>query len=74
MVHCVAVGCSSSSESGGKKETKDDSTVSFFQIPKEPTLRVVWLKNIKRKNLPSDTGKNITLCHLHFENDCFQVT
>ena len=66
MVYCVAVGCSSNSCS------KKAGSVSFFQLPKDAKLRATWLSKIKRKNLPKDSGRNITLCHLHFEQNCFE--
>ena len=65
MVHYVAVSCSS--------DTRGKDKVSFFRLPKGTgNLKKIWLQktfcheNDKRKE------ENIRLCHLHFEDECFE--
>ena len=58
MVHYVAVSCSS--------DTRGKDKVSFFRLPKGGNLKKIWLQKNKRKE------ENIRLCHLHFEDECFE--
>lgn len=62
MVYCAAFGCNSSSE----QKRKND--VSFYRLPKDETIRKIWISRLKRENLPKD----VRICHLHFEEQCFE--
>ena len=63
MVICVAVGCSSDTRFASGK-------ISFYKLPNDTNFKKQWLVNIKRDNLPSE--KHLSLCHIHFEDNCFQ--
>jgi hypothetical protein len=64
MVNCCAVGCSSNSKA------KSNKKISFYQLPRDKSLKKVWLAKIKRANLPRE--ENIKVCNLHFEESCFE--
>ena len=63
MVHCVAVDCVNNTRGGNKN-------ISFYRVPRDNSLKKIWIQKIKRENLPNQ--ENIRLCHLHFEDSCFE--
>ena len=63
MVHCVAVDCVNNTRGGNKN-------ISFYRLPRDNSLKKIWIQKIKRENLPNQ--ENIRLCHLHFEDSCFE--
>lgn len=42
-----------------------------FRLPADPDIKQSWLEFIKRHTLKS-IPKNVFLCSLHFEKDCFE--
>ena len=66
MVYCSAVGCNSNSN---KKDKPKE--ISFHRLPREESLRKVWLANLKRENPPPE--KNIRICSLHFDHDQLEL-
>ena len=62
MLFCAAVECCS--------EPVKSQDISFYRLPRDQTLGAKWLQNLKRDNLPSE--KNIRVCHLHLEGECFK--
>lgn len=60
---CVAAGCSNTHSDG----------VSLFQFPRDPALRIQWIKEVQRTRAnwqgPSDYS---VLCSDHFTTDCFE--
>lgn len=67
MVYCSAVNCKSNSSARTKE---DREGISFYRLPRDNTLKKTWLNNMKRENAPKDDS--IRLCHLHFEEQCFE--
>ena len=65
MVYCVAVGCVSNTNNRNTK-----GNISFYRLPKEVKIKNDWIAKIKRENLPKE--ENVRLCHLHFEDHCFE--
>ena len=63
MVHCAAVDCVNNTRGGNKN-------ISFYRVPRDNSLKKIWIQKIKRENLPNQ--ENIRLCHLHFEDSCFE--
>ena len=63
MPWCVAVGCSNNTFRKNREKG-----VSFYNLPKDESLKNKWLVNIKRENI----NKNPKLCHHHFEESCFK--
>ena len=61
MVHCVAVDCVNNTRGGNKN-------ISFYRLPRDNSLKKIWMQKIKRENLPNQ--ENIRLCH--FEDSCFE--
>ena len=62
MVFRAAVGCCSESEKS--------QNINFYRLPRDQTVKAKWLQKLKRDNLPSE--KNIRVCQLHFEDECFK--
>ena len=65
MVYCCAVNCSNNSKGKGKEKN-----ISFFRLPRDESLKKVWLAKIKRSNLPDEN--NVRLCSNHFEENCYE--
>ena len=63
-VHCPAIDCTNSS---GKK---DDESISFFKLPKDPERKKLWISKVKCENLLKE--ENIFVCHFHFDSSCFK--
>ena len=65
VARCIAAGCSNARS----------DTVSLFRFPKDPALRLRWIKQIKRTRAkwtgPTDRS---VLCSKHFTEDCFEPT
>lgn len=61
MPHCAAFGCHN------EAKNKKDLSISFHSFPKDPKLREIWVKAVKRTSLPKDAR----LCSQHFTQDCF---
>ena len=61
MVHYVAVDCVNNTRGGNKN-------ISFYRLPRDNSLKKIWIQKIKRENLPNQ--ENIRLCH--FEDSCFE--
>ena len=55
---CVVVGCNNYTFKKNR-----DKDASFFRIPKDGSLKRIWVQNIKKENLPKDPK----ICHLHFD-------
>ena len=64
MVHCAAIDCTNSS---GKK---NDESISFFKLPKDPERKKLEISKLKCENLPKE--ENIYVCHFHFDSSCFK--
>ena len=62
MVFRAAVGCCSESEKS--------QNINFYRLPRDQTVKAKWLQKLKIDNLPSE--KNIRVCQLHFEDECFK--
>ena len=60
MVYCAAVGCNSS--------TDQKKRISFYRLPREKSIKKAWIAKLRRENLPKD----VRVCHLHFEEHCFE--
>ena len=66
MVYCSAVGCSNDCRFVSKGQG-----VSFHRFPTSLSLKIKeWLANISRVGLA--VTKDIRLCSVHFEPDCFE--
>ncbi|XP_063850357.1 THAP domain-containing protein 2-like [Scylla paramamosain] len=63
---CVAFGCN---EQANKKS---DPSITFHQLPKDPSRRKEWLAAIRRDNYTP--GKQARLCSKHFRPDDFDRT
>ena len=63
MPHCCAAGCSN------EAKNKNDPSISFHRVPLESVASKKWLAAIGRplSNLP----KELHLCSVHFEPQCF---
>ena len=48
---------------------KDDESISFFKLPKDPEWKK-WISKLKCNNLPKE--ENIYVCHFHFDISCFK--
>ena len=60
-MYCAAFGCNNNSSKGAR--------VSFFDFPKDKSLRKQWILKVKRKNWrPS---RHARLCSEHFEEGAF---
>ena len=46
MVHCVAVDCVNNTRGGNKN-------ISFYRLPRDNSLKKIWIQKIKRENLPN---------------------
>ena len=68
MVYCCAVDCVNDSS----KQKSDYEKVSFYRFPNDKNIQKLWLDKIRRPKVNLPPYKNIRLCHLHFENDCFE--
>ena len=66
MVFCCAVGCNSNTKA--KKQEEEYRSISFYRLPRDPSLKKLWLNNIKRENLP----QHVRICHRHFNEECFE--
>lgn len=66
MVFCCAVACNSNSKV--KKQEEECRATSFYRLPRNPSLKKLWITNMKRENLPEDAR----LCHKHFDEECFE--
>ena len=64
MVGCAAVSCKSNSSH------KTVELVSFYRLPHDLKLRKVWLVNLKRLHPPKE--EHMRVCHLHFDENCFE--
>ena len=62
MVHCAAIDCTNCSSK------KNDESISFFKLPKDPERKKLWISKLKRENLPKE--ENIYVCHFHFDSSC----
>ena len=63
MVHCVVVDCVNNTRGGNKN-------IKFYRLPRDDSLKKIWIQKIKRENLPMQ--EHISLCNLHFEDSCFE--
>ena len=52
------------------QEKKKKRDVSFYRLPGDNHLKKVWFANLKRDNPPIE--QNIRICHLHFNDECFE--
>ena len=64
MVGCAAVACKNNSSF----ETSN-GVESFYRLPRDSKLKRTWLANIK---ILYPKEENTRVCHLHFEETCFQ--
>ena len=63
MPSCGAPGCTNRSTDG--------KNLTFHRLPsqkKRNSLRLEWIQNIKRQNVP----KELFICSVHFEESCFK--
>ena len=49
MVHCAAIDCTNSSSN-----KKNDESISFFKLPKDPERKKLWISKLKSENLPKE--------------------
>ena len=63
MVYCSAVGCQNNS-------SRKSEEISFYRLPRDVSLKKVWINNLKRANLPKE--ETVRVCHTHFEENCFE--
>ena len=64
MVHCAAIDCTNGSSK------KNDESINFFKLPKDPERKKLWISKLKREKLPEE--ENIYVCHFHFDSSCFK--
>ena len=69
MVGCAAVACKNNSSFKTSNGAESLSFYRFYCLPRDSKLKRTWLANIKRLYLKEE---NIRVCHLHFEETCFQ--
>ena len=65
MPYCCVVGC----QSGGRKDPNKKH--QWYQLPKSPKMRKLWLDMINREFIPSDKTK---VCERHFREDDFRYS
>ena len=59
---CLALGC--------YNNTSDNGILHFFQLPKNETIRDIWIRFSRRGN-EYDVKKYTYLCEEHFDPSCF---
>ena len=64
MVHCAAIDCTNGSSK------KNDESINFFKLLKDPERKKLWISKLKREKLPEE--ENIYVCHFHFDSSCFK--
>ena len=67
MVGCAAVACKNNSSF---KTSNGAESLSFYRLPRDSKLKRMCLANIKRLSYPKE--ENVRVCHLHFEETCFE--
>ena len=77
MVHCNEYNClEDSRKQSGKLQasafTKPEKRTTFFTFPKDPTLRRIWVRNMRLENFV--VKDHSRLCEKHFEEDQFEVS
>ena len=64
MVICAAIGC------GSNSTTSKELNINLYQLPWEEALKIACKQKLRLEKLPAD--KNIRVCNLHFEEQCFE--
>ena len=64
MVICAAISC------GSNSTTSKELNINLYQLPWEETLKIACKQKLWQEKLPAD--KNIRVCNLHFEEECFE--
>ena len=67
MVYCAVAG---SYNHSNKKNIIEK--ISYFRLPSDESLRRTWVSKIRRQELPANYN-SIRFCHIHFEEDQFQL-
>ena len=49
---------------------QNDDRSSFFKLPRDPNRKKILISKLKRKHLPKE--ENVSVCHHHFKDSCFQ--
>ena len=69
MVYCCAVGCVNDSSKQSKIENEK---ISFYRLPNDKKIQKLWIDKIRRPKVNLPPYRNIRICHLHFEEECFE--
>ena len=69
MVGCAAVACKNNSSFKMSNGAESLSFYRFYRLPRDSKLKRTWLGNIK---ILYPKEENIRVCHLLFEETCFQ--
>ena len=65
MVYCSAVDCKSNSS-----RRKEEIYISFYGLPRDYGLKRKCISALKRESLRKE--ESIKICHLHFDENCFE--